>query len=273
MLFYFIRFVQKVINAHFKILRFIWHWFYKLNILIEAFWLSVLSEKKLYYLLQKFYQKNARYRSDETTTQGPFSWEQKIIDKYPIANSNIVIVGAGGGREAYMLSKIGCQINAFEADLAMANYAKSFFKEKNLPVNFTQLPINTIPSAKCDVFWLGWGVYTHFIGKTKRVEILKEINHNLKENGLIIISFWAEKRNADTIQTVDRIAKKINKRTVELGESFKNGMWAKYYTRTQITEEARLAGLSVDLISNEEYGHAVLKPDNSNQPINLVKNP
>lgn len=251
--------IQRFINLLFKLTKRIWKFIYQLDLINEAFWLAVLSKKSLETLLQKHYESGKRYTNNENTLKGLFTWEKEIANKFTPPQSRIIIIAAGGGREAFALAQRSCIVEAYETDKKMVSYAQSVFKDKNLPVTFSQHEINTIPSGTCDVFWFGWGVYTHFIGQENRVQLLVEASLRIEENGYIIISYWRETRSIERINKIQSITQKLKRRKVERGESFRNCMWGKYYTREQIINEATLAQLKVIYISDYEYGHAVLQ--------------
>lgn len=230
-----------------------------LDILYEAIGLSLLSEKTHEKLIRQKYNKDKKYRSVSHTQKGLFLWEEKLVKLFIQPKANIVIIGAGGGREAYHLCQLGYRINAYETDSKMVAFANALRTNKNLPITFCEHQPNTIPEQKCDVFWFGWGLYTNVISKTKRIKMLSDAKDQISMQGYIIISYWHENRPQARIDQIDAISRKINKRTVEKGETFYNGCWSKFFTRNQIIEEIQQAGLKAVFISNKDFGHAVLQ--------------
>lgn len=261
MIYTLIHLIQRFINLNFKLITFFWKLNIKLDTYHEAFWLSVLSKNQHERIIQKRYKGAKHYQLDENTRKGLSPWESKLAVDYVDSSSKIVMIGAGGGREVLALAKLGHDVEAYEADEGMVRYAQRFFEKENMPVKYATLEINRIPECRCDVFWFGWGVYTHIIGQTNRIALLKDAKERLNHHGKIVISYWAEKRLPERIDCIDRISKRINKRQVEKGEAFRALFWGKYYTKEQIFEEAQKAGLQVDYISEEGYGHAILTPE------------
>jgi SAM-dependent methyltransferase len=260
MLYHFLCFARWVLDVNYKILRVLWKFWNTLDTYHEAFWLSVLPVRQLEGLVRSKYKHSRRYRLDATTRQGLSEWEHDLVLNHLTRPSTITMIGAGGGREVYALVKLGHNVKACEMDLGMVKYAQKFFKAENIDVSFKHLPANQVPGEACDVFWFGWGVYTHFIGQDNRVKLLRAAKESLEPNGKIFISYWRESRNQNYIDRLERITNRIGKRTVERGESLRGGFWCKYYTKDQIAHEAQMAGLRVDFISHESYGHAVLVP-------------
>ncbi len=260
MLWRFIWLVQKLINFNFKIIKACWQLNLKIETIIEGFWLSILSEKQIEKFIKTFYKRSKQYSSDKTTLKGLYDWEQYIANKFVASNSQITIIGAGGGREVFALANLGHSIDAYEPDEKMVKYAKSFFHDRKLPVEFSHMLPNEIALKQCDVFWLGWGVYTQIISRDKRVKLLKNAKNCIDKTGYIIISYWPERRKSNHIKLLHSVIKKLNMRNVEQGEYFKNGIWAKYFTSEQIEQEVSMAGLKIVYKNDDGYGHAVLIP-------------
>lgn len=261
MLYYMLLVIQRVINVGYKSVRFFWEIIYKLDVFNEAFWLAFLSPKKMNALTFAKYRRDKVYRRDETTRKGLFNWEQTILDQYIPKNELIIIIGAGGGRETYSLLKSGYSVQAFEAVPEMVNYANNFFKKEGLQVFFNLLPINTVPTVKGNVWWLGWGLYTHLFGRDNRVCFLKEVRANLlNDDGIIVISYWRMGDARKRLDAVCKVSNRLSKRKVEMGEYFRNAYWAKYFSKEEIRDEAERAGLKVVYINDDEYGCAVLTP-------------
>jgi len=261
MLFYFAIAIHKLVNIGFKLSSFLWKILYRLDVFIEALFLSALSPKKKTSFIVKYYSRNKRYVSDKMTLNGPFEWELRVIDAYNFENKKVVIIGAGGGREAYFLAKKGCEVSAYEADKSMVKYMKTFFvKNKVDKVRAEYLPVNTIPSEICDIFWMGWGVYTHIVGRETRINILKQIREIVRHDGLVLISFWRNINNEERSREILKISKRLNFHKVEKGESFRNGLWGKFFTKDEIIEELECAGFSLIYFNEKNYGCALLKP-------------
>jgi SAM-dependent methyltransferase len=250
--------IQKFINLNFKIINALWRLNAKLDATHEAFWLSVLSVHQHQEIIVRRYRKAKHYLDDENITSGLYDWEWYIIDNYLHEGEFVVLVGAGCGREVYCMLQRGLRVSAFECTPQMVEYAKAFFAKENIEVSFEQLPANTVPDKTCDTFWLGWGVYTHMMGAANRIEFLKSVAEKLNPQGKIVISFWFENRNPERVDYIEKVNRKINKRIIEKGESFRSIFWGKYYSESQIRQEAAAAGLNVLYFGSEDYGHAVL---------------
>jgi len=224
----------------------------------EAICLSVWTNEKHESLISTGYDGAESYLSDEKITSGLYDWEWYLLEYYTKADDSIVMIGAGSGRELYMLTQRVLEVKAYECSWPMVNYANDFFRREGIKAQIHHLPANIIPSDRCDVFWMGWGVYTHLMGSEKRIEMLRQIARNLKPDGRIFLSFWFEHRSEIQIETIRKVNRLINKRIIEPGESFKGKFWGKYYTREQIENEATAAGLTLAYFGTEGYGHAVL---------------
>ncbi|WP_075591050.1 class I SAM-dependent methyltransferase [Labilibacter marinus] len=250
----------KFINASYKFFNFCWKRLVWFDSVVEGFWLSVLSEDELNKSIISFYKRNKQYTQDEQTTKGLFNWEKNIANNIPIKNARIVVLGAGGGRECLALNRLGYKLSGYESDKKMVEYAQKYFANLEIDIAFNHIPINTIPHSKCDIFWFGWGMYTHIFSQERRVQMLCDVKKQIPQNGYIIISYWKENREFTRRKIIENMTKKINRRPVEAGEGFRNGFWTKRFTPDQIKEEAALVQLKVVHISEVEYGHAILAP-------------
>lgn len=250
--------VRKFVNLNYKILRVLYRLNLRVDAVNEAICLSVWTNEKHESLISKGYDGAKSYLSDEKITSGLYDWEWYLLEFYTKPSDSIVLIGAGSGRELYMLAQRSMDVKAYECALPMVNYANDFFRREDVNAQIHHLPANVIPADRCDVFWMGWGVYTHLMGAEKRIEMLRQIAQNLNPDGRIFLSFWFENRSEIHIETIQKVNRFINKRIVEPGESFRGKFWGKYYTREQIENEANTAGLKLIYFGSEGYGHAVL---------------
>jgi len=250
--------VRKFVNLNYKILRFLYRLNLRIDAVNEAICLSVWTEEKHKAIISKGYDNAKNYLSDELITSGLYDWEWYLLEYYTKPSDSIVLIGAGSGREVYKLTQRPLEVKAYECSLPMVNYANDFFRREGIKAQIHHLPANIIPSDRCDVFWMGWGVYTHLMGAEKRIEMLRQIARNLKPDGRIFLSFWFETRSEIQIDTIQKVNRFINKRIIEPGESFRGKFWGKYYSREQIEYEANMAGLKLAYFGTEAYGHAVL---------------
>ncbi len=257
----FLKLINRFLGFLRRVLNLAWKFVYYLDIMNEAFWLSILSEKCFMKFIRFHYQKGVRYSTCEWNAKGFFDWEQELfyIVESKVNNAKVVVIGAGGGREVFALNAKGVCAEGYEADDRMVKFANDFSRKENLNLFFKTIEYNCVPKTKCDVLWFGWGMYTHIFGRDKRVRILKEAKNNLDEYGLIVISYWNGENKRDWLEKLHRLSKKVGFRKVERGESFRNALWGKYYYKEQIREEALLAGLEVMFISEEGYGRAILR--------------
>lgn len=250
--------VHKFVNLNYKIIRFLYGLNQKLDATNEAVRLSVWREQKHESIIAKGYNSAKRYLSDELIKSGLYDWEWYLLENYVKPTDAIVMIAVGSGRELYMLAQRGLNVKAYECVLPMVNYGNDFFRREGMNAQIQHLPANVIPKERCDVFWMGWGVYTHFMGAEKRIDMLRQIVENLYPGGRIFLSFWFESRSDLHVSTIHKVNRQINKRIIEKGESFRGKFWGKYYTREQIENEAHAAGLKIIYFGTEGYGHAVL---------------
>ncbi|MDR1527623.1 MAG: class I SAM-dependent methyltransferase [Dysgonamonadaceae bacterium] len=219
-----------------------------------------MSEKQLQNLTKHFYISSKKYCTEKVTCSGLYDWEQFIFDKYiPAGASDVVVLAAGGGRELYALTQMGYKCYGYELNRQFVSFAKDFFAKENMNVGIDHFPPDKIPEHPCDVFVFGWGVYSHFMGENLRIQLLEEAKNNLRENGKIVIAFWANNNEwkSNKIKRMEKF-KRLFRGKFERGATVDRGCWGKFYTKNEIENEAQKAGLKIDYISSRQYGHAVL---------------
>ncbi|MDR2475962.1 MAG: hypothetical protein LBD45_08910 [Bacteroidales bacterium] len=251
--------VIKLYNAVFERIYKLYKLLYYTDFFLETFLLSIMSERQLANLTRQFYHHNKKYITEDNIRSGLKDFEKHIFEKYiPASASEIVILAAGGGREIYSLTKMGYKCYGYESTEKFVTVAADFFKKNEIDARIIHFPVNKVPQHSCDVFIFGWGVYTHLSGESLRVKLLEDAKNNLRENGKIIISFWASNEWMEMKKRLMEKYRRIFGGKFECGSCIKTGCWGKYYTQSEIEDEARKAGLKVDYYSDQRYGHAVL---------------
>lgn len=259
MKFYFIKLTHVLLHYLNKSSHFLWKLIYKLKIRNEGYWLSKLSLQEFADYNKWVYKNKSKYSDIAFNTGGLKEWERQIAETQLNKNSNVIIIGAGGGREAFVLQHYCKTISAYETDKKMIDFARSYIQSNDFAINYSHLAYNTIPETKCDVIWLGWGVYTHIAGRNTRVSLLQDCAKNIDHHhGRIVISYWPENRSKTYLNLLSKYCNKPNTRSIERGESFQSGLWGILFTKEDIYSEASEAGLLVKYISQSPYGHAVL---------------
>lgn len=216
----------------------------------SGFWLGLMSQKSLDYSDELHYSRCECYTDDKYNEAGLFEWEKQIIDKHFKKVKSILLIAAGGGREALALKRMGFDVDSYECNPVLVEYGNKFLKNNNLEDKISYLPRNTVPPEvkKYDGIILGWGAYSHIPGIQKRLSFLAGLYPFLNNGGPLMITFiWVKKRNRR-----DKFIKNLSgflkfgrsKRKIEMGDKLAPN-FIHYFTKEEITGELAQSGYQV----------------------------
>ena len=244
-----------------KVLNVVWHQSYLILAVYEGTVLSIFPKKILARFTSISYDSSFKYRDDKQALLGLFNWEMKLIELFGENISKIIVIGAGNGREPIALNKAGFEVEAYECNYSIYMNGERIIRNENINIKFEILPENVLPiNSRCDIFWFGWGVYTHIVEKNERETMLTNIKHLLNDHGIVVISFWSENRSLSYINLLMKSSNIIRLRKVERGESLMNSLWGKFFTKDELLLETKEFGYECLYYEQFPFSHAVLMP-------------
>lgn len=225
----------------------------------SGFWLGVLSQKSLDFSDELYYKSTKQYKDDKYNLQGLFEWEKPLIEKHFSNAKNILLIAAGGGREALALSKMGYETDSYECNPALIEYGNSLFQRNGINGQIKYLQRNSVPGEvkKYDGVIIGWGAYSHIPGQKMRLSFLDGLQPFLKEDAPLMISFlWVQKRNRKdkiikNISNFFRFFKKKDK--TEQGDRLEPD-FIHYFTEEEIKKELSQSKFRIIDYYDTEYG-------------------
>lgn len=232
------------------------------NACLTGFWLGILNQENLYNLDQIYYNNEQMYRDDEYNKSGLWKWEQKVIEQYFIGCKSLLLIGAGGGREVLALSRLSYKVDAYECNANLVKFANKLIIEEGLNSQVQLITRDCCPEnqQKYDGVIIGWGSYMLIQGKSKRINLLKEIKEKINPNSPILLSFYYHKKNNRYDYIITQIGNSIRwllrRDFLDVGDDLASN-YVHYFTQTQIEEELKEASFKLVMYSTEEYGHAV----------------
>ncbi|MDO9153293.1 MAG: hypothetical protein Q7U47_06245 [Paludibacter sp.] len=241
--------------------------FYKIlnysQIIREGFWLAVLSEKSILSINERFYNNSIKYIDENLNRSSLFEWEEEMINKFFLNSKKIMVLGSGGGREIYALSKKDYEVEGFECNKTLVAHSQNFIKKEGLTSSIAYVEPNHCPDNNkiYDGIILGWGLYNHVKGRVMRINLLKEINTHLEIGSHVLLSYWWSNQNVDLyckkIEIVNRFFCKIFfTKPIEKGDRITMHS-GHYFTFQEVQDELKMAGFSVVYESAKQYGHTV----------------
>jgi hypothetical protein len=227
-------------------------------------WLGLLTPARLRLLDAWYYNQGfGMYREKDYNRSGFFRWEQAVVDTYFAKVSSVLIpAGAGGGREALALNKLGLRVDGYEYNPALVKLGNELLTEDGYPATLQAGPADALPpgSQQYDGAILGWATYSLIPGRANRIALLKQIRARCPEGAPLLLSFFYRPRNTAayrmTARTANAVRTLLRRPKVEMGDTL-SVTWAHYFTEQEINDELIAGGFRPVLFNKEPYAHAV----------------
>jgi 2-polyprenyl-3-methyl-5-hydroxy-6-metoxy-1,4-benzoquinol methylase len=136
------------------------------------------------------------WSSDEIVAGGLNSLETALLEKVPIKNGQLLLLGVGGGREAIPLARLGFEVTGLDfvpemVEQAKQNAARNGVHLEGLVQEISQLDL---PPDSYDIVWLSNRMYSCVPTRDRRIAMLQRIHKTLRPGGYFICSFhWAKR--------------------------------------------------------------------------------
>jgi SAM-dependent methyltransferase len=129
--------------------------------------------------------------SEELVAKGLTPLDKDLLEKVPVKQGRVLVLGSGGGREAIALARTGYEVvgvdyNAELSAKALENAAKHGVKIAFLVQEVSALEL---PSNSFDLAVLFAGMYSTMPTRRRRVQFLKKIASILKPGGYFACQF------------------------------------------------------------------------------------
>lgn len=230
--------------------------------IFNGFWLGISSYQNLHEIDQVYYDDAGDYCTVDYNKKGLREWEQEMIGKYFQGYQNLLLIGAGGGREVYGLQKLGYTVEAFECNPKLLNFGNKFLDEEGLMPCIKQLERDASPKSdrKYDGIIIGWGAYSLMQGRGRRIAFLKNLRPLIKDGGKILLSFLArtsnswELRNTASIGNIFRFL--LRREYIQIGDMLVPN-YIHYFNENELSDELNEAGFNKLYYARKPYGHAV----------------
>ena len=233
-----------------------------INIALTGFWLGVLTKDQLHEIDESYYLKQDMYVSDAYNLQGLWDWEARLIDAFFDTSHRILLLGAGGGREAWGLEKRNLDVVAYECNPRLVAYAGEFLERQGSSITVRHVERDECPSTgdTYDGALFGWGGYTLIQGRDTRVRLLKALRDQLPDGAPVLISFLfqtGDKRKYAAVKLIADVFRTVLfRKRLELGD-YMAPNYTHYFTKEEVRDELAEAGFEMKLYSKRPYGHAI----------------
>ena len=253
----------KIYLLSFKILHRVFEKLY--SIIFSCFtglWLGLLKREDFYLVDEIYYNNSKMYYKEEYNRRGLWNWEKEVIDKYFYECGKLLLVGAGGGREFLALHKMGYDIDGFECNPKLVEYANMLLGKEGIVPNVQISPRDVCQYGMkvYDGIILGWGMYMLIQEKEQRIALLRNLRNQLKEDSPALLSFFCRSDAERRFKVVSRVGNTIRwllRRNFLVVGDYLAPNYVHYFTREEIASEMQAAGFQLVLYSTNGYGHAV----------------
>lgn len=249
----------------------IWdRWVISVLALVEAvhcgFWLGVFRRRSLHAVTALFYARHTLYTDPGHNRAGLSPWEQVVVDRHFAPGARILVPGCGGGRELMALSSRGFRTTGFDPDPSYLEAARTidWSGVAHAPV-ILQAPPDQVPAPlpAHDACLLGWGAYTHVVGRPARVAFLQALGQALVPGAPLLLSFWVCAPRSRKRMVAHAVASFVatltfNPRPPEYGDWLGQNFTHSFH-EAEIRDELAAAGFEMQEYSEEPYGHAVAR--------------
>lgn len=239
-----------------------------LDLGVDALTLGIFPDSYLDALTADHYRRLPRYHSDEHNRRGLFSWEQAMVERYFPRPGLVLITSAGAGREVLALLDRGDRVVATECVESLhAELAQRLAPAlATAAARVLRAPPDHVPAAlgPFDAAIIGWGAYTHLIGKARRRALLRSLGASLRPGAPLLLSYLPRfpamaRRDRTVARVANLLRASLGRRPVEAGETTLSGFAGRMFLPGEVAAEVRDAGFTVVCDNPEPYPHVLAR--------------
>jgi len=226
--------------------------FYKLA---RTLCVSVLKPDDLVNLTKHCYSLSSHFKgcySQEYAKSGLEDEEKNFVYRYLKKGATILVVGCGGGRECLALAQTGFKVTGIDFIKECVEAASRNAAKENLNIEFIELDI-TKPffqkESKFDAIMLPALLYSLIPSQNKRIDVLRKLSANLKQNGKIFLNFLLAEKFIERNQRFKKVISRLTRGNIPLedGDAVEgDGEFKHYFNENQIRQEIKTSGFRIE---------------------------
>jgi 2-polyprenyl-3-methyl-5-hydroxy-6-metoxy-1,4-benzoquinol methylase len=216
-----------------------------------GFWLGFLDRDQLNAIVFQHYETAKLYRTAEHDLYGFFPWESNLMRDYFKGRRSVVVAAAGGGREMIALARAGVQVEGFECNPRLVEKCKEFFAEAGVSGRILNAEPDQVPSGlqKYDGAIVGYGALAHIVGRTNRINFLRDLKNHLYPGAPLMLSVGRRPDGAQYYSWIYQIARAIrflrgSADAIELGDDLLD-CFTHRFVQSEARSELQEAGFTV----------------------------
>ena len=228
--------------------------------LIEAlhvgFWLGFLDRDQLNGMVFQHYEAAELYQTAAHNLYGFFPWESEVMQDHFNRCRSVVVAAAGGGREMIALAQTGVRVEGFECNPQLVEKCKEFLSEAGVSGRILAAAPDQVPSGlqKYDGAIVGCGALAHIVGRTKRINFLRDLKNHLHPRAPLMLSVGRRPEGAQYYNWIYQIARAIrflrgSADAIELGDDLLD-CFTHRFVKSELRSDLQEAGFTV-LVSVE----------------------
>ncbi len=215
-------------------------------------------------------------RSLDSVEMGFEKWEQDLVENHASHHGSSLVIGAGGGREAFALKKRGSHVEGIEYNFQLASATRDIFNNMAIEIPVWHQSRFEIPepSEPYDTVFIARLYLSYIHDRHRRIEFLKRIHAVLKSDGVLIFGYFTRPENpranlsrsfrlqallANFIRTLRRCRKSF---PVEVGDHLDPHipLYHHHYIGAEVTSELKEAGFDIIESGQSWFGWTAASP-------------
>ncbi len=247
-------------------------------------WLGVLDRNTLHRIDQFYYEERLMYADPDYNRSGLMEWEQCAIKTHFPRRGRLLLVGAGGGREALALHRLGYEVDAYECHPKLRAAAEQLLRDDGMAATVRFAPRDMV--VENDVTYdgavIGWTAYTLIQGRAQRLALLSAVKQQLIDDAPLLLSFFVRSASDRSFHMVTKAANTIRRilrrpDRIELGDNLVYN-FAHHFLPAEVENELReggfqpaetvclgASGYAVGLAAQERHDTHGLRVDTASQ--------
>ncbi|MBW3572302.1 MAG: SAM-dependent methyltransferase [Gemmatimonadetes bacterium] len=209
-------------------------------------WLGLLTREQLEAVDDLYYHDSSTYNGEPHNLRGLTEWEEEAMGGFFGGRTRLAVLGAGGGREVLALERRGHQVDGFECNPALVEFAAGFLPRHGAAGTVRLLPRDATPQAGgYDGVIMGWGSYTLIAGRERRIHLLRRLRALVPQGAPLLLSFFSRPHVLLRLKVQYRVARVIRRllrrEPPELGDDLVP-VFVHRFDHAEIEAELREAG-------------------------------
>jgi 2-polyprenyl-3-methyl-5-hydroxy-6-metoxy-1,4-benzoquinol methylase len=193
---------------------------------LQALCLGLMDTEALSAVTRLSYSSGTGFDSEEHNRSGLWPSEEEVVRTHFAGCRSILVAGAGGGREAIALARLGHAVTAFDFCKALTDACRMHCVRAGLRVRVCDAPADDLPEGLglYDGVFAGRGFYHHILGRQRRIAFLRRCRDHLGAGGPLFLSDFFTRPTASrahrNIRLVANAVRRLrfSRETVELGD-------------------------------------------------------